>query len=75
MDSRAAFSARTTATRIHSQRRCGRSSSPSSLRERFRSSPETWSLTSVYVPRDKENNLAAYMAVNSDATTDDYGKI
>ena len=36
---------------------------------------EQWSLTSVYVPRDKENNLAAYMAVNSDATTDDYGKI
>jgi uncharacterized membrane protein (UPF0182 family) len=36
---------------------------------------ETWSLTSVYVPRDKENNLAAYMAVNSDATTDDYGKV
>ncbi|MFC7362271.1 UPF0182 family membrane protein [Nocardioides astragali] len=38
-------------------------------------SGETWSLTSVYVPREKENNLAAYMAVNSDATSDDYGKI
>ena len=36
---------------------------------------ETWSLTSVYVPREKENNLAAYMAVNSDATSEDYGKI
>ena len=35
---------------------------------------DTWSLTSVYVPRQKEN-LAAYMAVNSDATSDDYGKI
>lgn len=38
-------------------------------------SGETWSLTSVYVPREKENNLAAYMAVNSDATSDDYGRI
>jgi hypothetical protein len=37
-------------------------------------SGETWSLTSVYVPRQKEN-LAAYMAVNSDATSEDYGKI
>ena len=36
---------------------------------------EEWSLTSVYVPRDKENNLAAYMAVNSDATSPDYGKV
>jgi len=36
---------------------------------------DTWSLTSVYVPRDKENNLAAYMAVNSDATSDEYGKV
>jgi uncharacterized protein len=36
---------------------------------------ETWSLTSVYVPREKENNLAAYMAVNSDATSDDYGTV
>lgn len=35
---------------------------------------ETWSLTSVYVPRRKDN-LAAYMAVNSDATSEDYGKI
>ena len=38
-------------------------------------SGETWSLTSVYVPRDKENNLAAYMAVNSDATSDDFGQV
>ena len=38
-------------------------------------SGETWSLTSVYVPRRKENNLAAYMAVNSDATSTDYGKV
>ena len=36
---------------------------------------EEWSLTSVYVPRDKENNLAAYMAVNSDATSEDYGTV
>ena len=36
---------------------------------------ETWSLTSVYVPRDKENNLASYMAVNSDATSPDFGKV
>ncbi|QBX57619.1 UPF0182 family protein [Nocardioides seonyuensis] len=36
---------------------------------------ETWSLTSVYVPREKDN-LAAYMAVNSDATDEEnYGKI
>ena len=35
---------------------------------------ETWSLTSVYVPRQKEN-LTAYMAVNSDATSEEYGKI
>ena len=32
-------------------------------------------MTSVYVPREKENNLAAYMAVNSDATSDDFGKV
>ena len=36
---------------------------------------ETWSLTSVYVPRDKENNLASYMAVNSDATSGEYGQV
>ncbi|WP_210504080.1 UPF0182 family membrane protein [Nocardioides xinjiangensis] len=35
----------------------------------------TWSLTSVYVPRERDN-LAAFMSVNSDATdTEDYGKI
>ena len=38
-------------------------------------SGETWSLTSVYVPREKENNLAAYMAVNSDATSVDFGTV
>ena len=27
------------------------------------------------MPRRKENNLAAYMAVNSDATSSDYGKV
>ncbi len=35
---------------------------------------EAWSLTSVYVPRDKDN-LAAFVSVNSDATSDDYGQI
>jgi uncharacterized membrane protein (UPF0182 family) len=36
---------------------------------------ETWSLTSVYVPREKDN-LAAFMSVNSDATDEaNYGKI
>ncbi|GGD28290.1 UPF0182 family protein [Nocardioides daphniae] len=35
---------------------------------------QIWSLTSVYVPRDK-NNLAAFVSVNSDATSSDYGKI
>jgi uncharacterized membrane protein (UPF0182 family) len=35
---------------------------------------EAWSLTSVYVPRRKDN-LAAFMGVNSDATSPDYGKI
>ncbi|WP_210650523.1 UPF0182 family protein [Nocardioides sp. SYSU D00065] len=34
----------------------------------------TWALTSVYVPRERDN-LAAYMSVNSDATSEDYGKI
>ncbi len=35
----------------------------------------TWSLTSVYVPRERDN-LAAFMSVNSDATDEeDYGKI
>ena len=33
-----------------------------------------FSLTSVYVPRNK-NSLAAYMAVNSDATDEDFGQI
>jgi uncharacterized membrane protein (UPF0182 family) len=35
---------------------------------------DTWSLTSVYVPRGREN-LAAYVWVDSDATSDDYGKL
>ncbi|QIK77339.1 UPF0182 family protein [Nocardioides piscis] len=35
---------------------------------------DTWALTSVYVPRGK-NNLASFMSVNSDATSEDYGKI
>jgi len=35
---------------------------------------EAWSLTSVYVPRDKDN-LAAFVSVNSDATSEDYGQI
>ncbi|MBE7323543.1 UPF0182 family protein [Nocardioides sp. Y6] len=35
---------------------------------------QTWSLTSVYVPRNK-NNLAAFVSVNSDATSEEYGKI
>ena len=34
----------------------------------------TWSLTSVYVPRNKDN-LASFVSVNSDATSDDYGQI
>jgi len=35
----------------------------------------TWSLTSVYVPRERDN-LAAFMSVNSDATDEEnYGKI
>ena len=33
---------------------------------------ETWSLTSTFTPYDK-NNLAAFLSVNSDATSDDYG--
>ncbi len=36
---------------------------------------QRWSLTSVYVPRERET-LVAYMSVNSDATdTENYGKI
>ena len=35
---------------------------------------QTWSLTSVYVPRQKDN-LTAFMSVNSDATSDEYGTI
>ncbi|MDP2774796.1 MAG: UPF0182 family protein [Nocardioides sp.] len=35
---------------------------------------ETWSLTSTFVPYGK-NNLASFVSVNSDATSDDYGTI
>ncbi|QZY30110.1 UPF0182 family protein [Nocardioides coralli] len=35
---------------------------------------EVWSLTSVFVPRNK-NNLASFVSVNSDATSPDYGRI
>jgi uncharacterized membrane protein (UPF0182 family) len=35
---------------------------------------ETWSLTSTFVPYRKEN-LASFVSVNSDATSEDYGKI
>ncbi len=38
------------------------------------SAGQTYSLTSVYVPRGK-NNLAAFVSVNSDATSPDYGLI
>jgi uncharacterized membrane protein (UPF0182 family) len=35
---------------------------------------ESWSLTSVFVPRAKDN-LASFVSANSDATSDNYGKI
>jgi uncharacterized membrane protein (UPF0182 family) len=35
---------------------------------------ETWSMTSVYTPFDKDN-LASFVSVNSDATSEDYGAI
>ncbi|GEP35072.1 UPF0182 protein [Nocardioides szechwanensis] len=35
---------------------------------------ETWSLTSTFVPYGKDN-LASFVSVNSDASSDDYGKI
>ncbi|MQW75581.1 UPF0182 family protein [Nocardioides sp. dk4132] len=35
---------------------------------------QDWSLTSVFVPYGKEN-LASFVTVNSDATSDDYGKM
>jgi len=38
------------------------------------SSQETWSLTSTFVPFGR-SNLASFVSVNSDATSDDYGKI
>ena len=37
-------------------------------------SGKVWSLTSVFVPFDKEN-LASFVSVNSDATSADYGKM
>ena len=38
------------------------------------SSDETWSLTSVFTPYSKDN-LAAFVSVNSDATSDEYGEM
>ncbi|MEJ7796566.1 MAG: UPF0182 family protein [Nocardioides sp.] len=35
---------------------------------------EAWALTSVYVPRNK-SNLEAFVSVNSDATSEEYGQI
>ena len=35
---------------------------------------ETWSLTSTFTPYNK-NNLASFLSVNSDATSDDYGRM
>jgi uncharacterized membrane protein (UPF0182 family) len=35
---------------------------------------ETWALTSVYVPRGRAN-LVSFVSVNSDATSEDYGRI
>ncbi|WP_127480716.1 UPF0182 family protein [Nocardioides pantholopis] len=35
---------------------------------------DTWALTSVFVPYGK-NNLASFVSVNSDATSEDYGKM
>jgi uncharacterized membrane protein (UPF0182 family) len=37
-------------------------------------SAETWSLTSVFTPYNK-NNLAAFVSVNSDATSEEYGRM
>ncbi|MEJ7831493.1 MAG: UPF0182 family protein [Nocardioides sp.] len=36
--------------------------------------PSEWSLTSVFVPRDK-GNLAAFVSVNSDATSEEFGRM
>ncbi|HWM75615.1 MAG TPA: UPF0182 family protein, partial [Nocardioides sp.] len=36
--------------------------------------PSTWAMTSVFVPRDK-GNLAAFVSVNSDATSDEFGRM
>ncbi len=35
---------------------------------------EVWAMTSVFVPRDK-GNLASYISVNSDATSDEFGQM
>ena len=37
-------------------------------------SEEAWSLTSVFTPYNKDN-LAAFVSVNSDATSDEYGRM
>ncbi|MEV5000910.1 UPF0182 family protein [Nocardioides sp. LML1-1-1.1] len=34
-----------------------------------------WSLTSVFKPRGAQNTLTSYLQVNSDATTDDFGRL
>ncbi len=36
--------------------------------------PSTWAMTSVFVPRDK-GNLASFVSVNSDATSDEFGRM
>ncbi len=38
------------------------------------SADETWSLTSTFTPYNK-NNLAAFLSVNSDATSEEYGRM
>ena len=53
--------------------------SPGSLQPPYRlfvdsSGQDVYSLTSTFVPYNK-NNLAAFVSVNSDATSDDYGKV
>jgi uncharacterized membrane protein (UPF0182 family) len=38
------------------------------------SGSEVWAMTSVFVPRDK-GNLASYISVNSDATSEEFGQM
>ena len=56
------------AVREQARRRAGRQRPPRSRRS------QVFSLTSVYVPRNK-NSLAAFMSVDSDATDEDFGQI